>query len=194
MSQYDEYDEQEQQESSGMKQLREALEKANKSKTAVERQLAEALEKITSLEKHQKAAALTDLLKAKGVDPKYAKWAQKDDVEASDTAVEAWLKENEGLIPVSTPGESPAGTPENQSAQTGNQGDPFAGLPPEVQAALAAMRGTQTLETEGAAPAHFDPRAEVAVEHGLAAIAQNAKSEEDILAALKALGAPMSGF
>lgn len=188
---YDEYDETET--NGGPKALRDALEKANKEKAQLAKQVQEALAKVADFEKRQKAQSLSDLLKAKGVDPKYAKWADKDDVEPSEDAIDKWLQENKELIPTSS-ADSPQNDPAPERTNVGEQGDPFAGLPDEVRSALAAMQSSQQLESQATSVA-FDPRAEEAIEKSLGAIADNAKSEADLIKALQALGAPIqSGY
>lgn len=190
-----EYDEN-QDAQSGPKALREALDKANKEKAALAKQVQEALDKVAEFEKRQKSQSLSDLLKAKGVDPKYAKWADKDDIEPSEDAIDAWLAENKDLIPaVGESKESATNPPAEQSAPEGNQGDPFAGMPDELRTALAAMQSSQQLESSSSTTIPVDPRAEGAVEKSLAAIAANAQNEGDLLKALAALGAPItSGY
>jgi hypothetical protein len=188
---YDEFDEQ----ANGPKALRDALDKANKEKAALAKQVQEALDKVAQFEKQHKAQSLSDLLKAKGVDPKYAKWADKDDVEPSESAIDAWLEDNKELIPVASVEDSQPNPPANENANSGDQGDPFAGLPDEVRTALSAMQSSQQLESNASSVAPFDPRAEDAVEKSLGAIAANAQSEADLLKALSALGAPIqSGY
>lgn len=186
---YDEYDEQ----TGGPKALRDALEKANKEKAQLAKQVEEALAKVADFEKRQKAQSLSDLLKAKGVDPKYARWADKDDVEPSEDAIDKWLQDNKDLIPVAS-GDSQQSDPAPEATNSGEQGDPFAGLPDEVRTALAAMQTSQQLEAQSTTVA-FNPRAEEAIEKSLGAIAENAKSEADLIKALQALGAPIqSGY
>lgn len=191
---YDEYDENEQNDQNGPKDLRNALDKANKEKAALAKQVAEFTARLDQLEREKKSASLADLLKAKGVDPKYARWADKDEIEPSESAVDAWLADNKDLIPVTaeSAGGSDESAPENQSAPTGDQGDPFAGMPEELQAVLKAMQSSQELESSASTSIPLDPRAEAAVERSLAAIGDSAKSEADLIKALTALGAPLT--
>lgn len=187
---YDEFD-QEQPQQDGPKALRDALDKANKAIAEREKKLDEALKRIESFERKEKASTLGQLFQDKGVDPKYARWADKDGIEPTEDAVAAWIEENKDLLPAAQSNEdSQRNEPGNQGPQ-GQQADPFAGLPEEVRAALAAMQGSQELESEAMTGIPFDPRAEEAVEASLSAVASNAKSEADIVAALKAMGAPL---
>lgn len=178
------------QEQNGPKQLRDALDKANKALADRDKKLNDALERIAAFERKERASSLSDLLKAKNVDPKYARWADKDGVEPTEDAVAKWLDENKDLVPVSAPSTEDS-RQNDPAAPQGAQVDPYAGLPAEVRAALEAMSASQAMESNATAGSPVDPKAEEGIAASLAAVGQNAKSEGDIIAALAALGAPL---
>ena len=100
----------------------------------------------------------------------------------------AWLDENADVFNIKRE-EAPAQREAEQqdSGEGQQQQDPFAGMPEEFKAILAAMQQSQQAESAGASSNGEDGQAEAAV----AAIGQNAQSEADITASLKALGLPI---
>lgn len=189
---YDEYDHEQDNETQGPKALRDALEKANKALADREKKLDEALARIGDFERKAKSENLSNLLKAKNVDPKYARWAEKDGIEPTEDAVAAWLKENEDLIPVSgtKPANEAADDHDTDDVQE-DQGDPFADLPAEMQAALAALGNSQALEAAAVPTPPVDERSEAARLNAINAVGKAASNEAELLAALAKLGAPV---
>lgn len=86
MSDFNEYDEQGN-ESTGMKQLRQALEKA-------QRELKAANETTAALQKQVATQSLASILSAKKVPASIQKWITRDDIEATEEAVDKWLADN----------------------------------------------------------------------------------------------------
>lgn len=190
---YDEFDDTQDNETQGPKALRDALEKANKALADREKKLDEALARIGDFERKAKSDTLSNLLKAKNVDPKYARWADKDGVEPTEDAVAAWLKENEDLIPVSRGNNEATDEVDDPDADAvhEDQGDPFADLPEEMKTALAALGNSQALEAASVPTPPVDERSEAARLRAIAAVGQSASNESELLAALAKLGAPV---
>ena len=194
MAYEDEYDENGQESGSELrKQLEKAL-KANK-------ELAEKVASFESAEKAKQAReSLESILKEKGVKPGLVKWLEKDGVEPSKDAVDKWLSENGEFFNVTADGKtnettnnsSEQGEPNGQEQHEAQSqsADPFADLPPELRAAFQAMAAGQALESE-AVSVQVDPKAEGVVQRSLEVVAENAKSEADVLSALAKLGAPV---
>lgn len=188
---YDEYEDDDQ--TTGPKALRDALAKANKRAEEAEKAAQDIAEKFAALEKAQKSQSLTQLLTAKGVNPKLAKWLDKDGVEPSEEAVDAWIEENGEFFNIKP---STAENTANEASEPGvapeNGSDPYQGLPPEVQAALSAMQNSQNLEASATStPSAADPKAEGAALAVIEAIGKNATSLDDVLSSLQKLGAPI---
>lgn len=91
---YDENDDFEDESGSSPKDLRAALAKANKALKAKEAELAERDTQLADLAKKVKTVTLRDALSAAGVDPKYARFAERDEVDATPEAIAAWVDEN----------------------------------------------------------------------------------------------------
>lgn len=189
---YDEYEDDDQ--TTGPKALRDALAKANKRAEEAEKAAQDIAEKFAALEKAQKSQSLTQLLTAKGVNPKLAKWLDKDGVEPSEEAVDAWIEENGEFFNIkpSAPADNGADSASELGVAPENSGDPYQGLPPEVQAALSAMQNSQNLEASATStPSAADPKAEGAALAVIEAIGKNATSLDDVLSSLQKLGAPI---
>lgn len=184
MSEFD-YDEDEfDTEDNGPKGLRAALKKAQAELAAAAKQNDTLSKQLADLAAKEKSRSLSDILTTKGVSPKIAKFIEKDGVDATDEAVTAWLDDNAEVFNVKQAQDTPEGEPE--PTDTGaDQQDPFAGMPDEFKAVLAAMQQSQQAEAAGASANGEDGQTEAAI----TAIGQNAQSEDDITAALKALGA-----
>lgn len=100
------------------KALRDALDKANKKLAELEKAKAEADKKLAE-------TSLSNILRDKGVPPNIQRWLKRDDVEASESAVDKWLEENGADF-----GYQPGGT-------EGSEGEPPKEAP--AQAATAAQ-------------------------------------------------------
>lgn len=113
------------QETPRMRDLRQQIDKLSKSAKEAEARAAAAESKLTEVR-------LSDVLKAKGVNPKAARFIVSDGVDASDeTALTSWLDENKDLFPAAAP-EATAQAQEAQQAvpdEVVNSYQQFAGLP-----------------------------------------------------------------
>jgi len=188
MSQFDGYDDEDlDQDDAGPKGLRAALKKAQAELAAAVKEKDTLSKQVADLAAKEKSRSLTDILASKGVSPKIAKFVEKDGVDPTEEAVSAWLDENADVFNIKT-----ESAPEGDGAENtegAGQSDPFAGMPDEVKAILAAMQQTQATEAGGSSANGEDGQTDAAI----AAIGSQANSEADITAALKALGAPISG-
>jgi len=139
--------------------------------------LAEREKSLAELSGKVKVTGVSEILKARGANPALAKYALKDDVEASEEAVDAWLAENGSLF-----GYQP------QSAEASDESGDSADVDTSSLAdAIAAMQRVQTGEANAApALAGNDKLAQA-----IAAIGNKATSFDDAAAALAQLGIPM---
>jgi len=147
------------------KNLRDALKKAN---AALAKERADKQAALERAEKAEKAAArsqnLTDLLKEKGVSPRFAKWAEKDSVDATAEAVEAWLKENPEFLPAKPAAKDGEPAPKQKVTLDGVEPDEededdepplsSASLDPNL---LALLEADGNLGAQGTAPANRTP-------------------------------------
>ena len=120
----------------------------------LEKQLADLQKKFDDAEKARQAAekvaksqSLTSLLRDKGIKPALAKWLEKDEVEATPEAVDAWLKENGEFFNVK-PSEPEA---KPSAEDTEPQGQP--NIPEGME---AAIRASQNLDASGLSPSEVD--------------------------------------
>lgn len=88
-NEYDEFDDDEFENESGNTPsgLRKALDKANKAKADLEKQLADLRKEVTS-------QRLSDLMRDRKVPANIQRWMKRDEVEATPEAVDKWLAEN----------------------------------------------------------------------------------------------------
>lgn len=158
--------------------LRKLVSKLQKQVKDLEKERDTEREARATAEKKAKSASLTDILREKGVKPALAKWLDKDEVEATPEAVDAWLKENGEFFNV-----KPA-EPE-QAADADDESGPD-NVDPEQAAAIAA---SQNLDAAGVTPA------EVNVMQKLSAINPDSfESTDALLAKLAELGAPVRSY
>lgn len=129
------------------KALREAYEKQAKELKKLQDDLAAEREARSKAEKVAKSQSLTSLLRDKGVKPALAKWLEKDDVDATPEAVDAWLKENGEFFNVK-PAEP---SKEVQAEDNEPQGQP--NIPEGME---AAIRASQSLDASGVSPSEVD--------------------------------------
>jgi hypothetical protein len=179
----DEFDEQEQQQSNGPKALREALKKAHEEN----RKLAAELSKLSEA---QAETSLQSILNAKGVSPKIVRFLKADKVEANEDAVTKWLDENAEVFNIKVNETAPEGesseTEDEQEVESQDDGkDPYAGLPEDVANALKGIANGQQMEAQNSAGDVDDE----GMSKKLEAIGSNAKSFNDAVKALGALGA-----
>ena len=182
MSAYDEH-EYETEQQDGPKALREALEKANKEKAELAKQVAELNSKVSQF-------SLAQVLSDKKVPANVAKWLKRDNVEPTAEAVDKWLNENGadfGWKPGAVQEASEGATAEEAQAQgQATVPTPESVLSPELIAAYetiqAALNGAS-----GAATSPLD-----AYESATAQIASQDLSVEDTIAALRNAGIPLA--
>lgn len=164
-------------------QLRKALRAKEKAEKELQAKVEELTKTNTELNSRVRGVSLSELLKTKGAKPALAKFMT--DVEPTDENVTAWLAENGELF-----GYDPNATKQDsEGEQTPGQGQTPAGgeqtaLPPEMQAALAAMSQVQKQEAN-AAPG---PVGENTALDFINRVGQNAQSFEDVEKALKDAG------
>lgn len=131
------------------------------------KQLRDKTTKVTEAEARAAAAegtltekSLAEVLTAKGVNPKAAKFLRSDGVDAADEkAVTAWLEENSDLFPAAeSQGETP---PPNEADQATQQGyGQLSGLsqlqrPVDANRLVEANRGLKPTATPEEVAAHF---------------------------------------
>lgn len=164
--------------------LRAALKKAQAAAKKATEELAAEKAARAEAEKAVKKSTLKDLLESKGVKPGLARWLEKDDVEATPEAVDAWLKENGEFFNVKAdaPKDDSAGDGETQD----EQGDDSPGdeLPEDLELAL---RASARLDQSGVSTS------EVGTMQRLAGLSTDPRkvSYEDLVKQLADLGAPL---
>ena len=162
-------------------QLRRALKAKEKEAKEAQAKVEELTKTNAELSGKVRGVSLSEILKAKGAKPAMAKFMT--DVEPTEDAVTAWLAENGELFgydPKATQQDPPEGeTPSGQNPQ----GEAPA-LPPEMQAALAAMSAVQKQEAN-AVPGLVG---EDKVVDFISRVGQNAQSFEDVEKAFKDAG------
>jgi hypothetical protein len=124
----------------GPKALREAYEKLKKQAEAQAKELAAEKEARAKAETLAKSQSITSILRDKGVKPGLAKWLEKDAVDATPEAVDAWLKENGEFFNVK-PAEPDAAVDKKEAEPEGK-----ANVSPELD---AAVRQSQGLDASG---------------------------------------------
>lgn len=164
----------------GPKALRDALKKAQDELKARDKELDALRQTNESLTKQVKTTTLRDALTDAGVDPKYARFAERDGVEADAEAVKKWVEESREVYAFLATKPATNEDPADESDQGGDDN-----VDPELMAQiLAAQRvetsgrpsGSTTIESvlEGTDPSQF-------------------KSQADFNAFLAKLGAPVLG-
>lgn len=160
--------------------LRKQLAKAKRDLKAAQDALAEKDSTIADLTGKVKATSLRDALTEAGVDPKFAKIAERDGVEPTVDAVKKWREENDGIYAF-TPVKAPEASEDAGDDEGDGHEDP---VDPELQAGIAAG---QTLEGTGrpsGSITHSDALREA--RHDLGRF----KTEAEVDAYLRSLGAP----
>ena len=94
MSQYDDDDDFD---STGPKALRDQLAKIKKDLADAQKELTKANEEKADLQTKVKSSTLRDALSDQGIDPKYARLAERDGAEPTPEGIKAWVKENEDV-------------------------------------------------------------------------------------------------
>lgn len=162
------------------KALKKALAEAKKANDALAAEKAARAE----AEKSVKKSTLTELLTKKGIKPGLARWLEKDDVEATPEAVDAWVKENGEFFNIKAEQPKTEQVQETETHDDESQVEIPDNLPPELVEALAA---SQQLDASGVSPS------EVGVMQRLSSLKADPRKQsyEDVVAQLAALGAPI---
>ena len=160
--------------------LRKALKKAQAEAKRARDELAAEKEAREKAEKSVKKSTLTEILKAKGVKPGLARFLEKDDVEATPEAVDAWVKENGEFFNIKE-------SADEGEQQLEEQGDDDEGEDIIDPALAQALQASQQLDSAGVSP-HI-----VGLDKRLASISNDPSkgSYEDLVAQLAELGAPL---
>lgn len=126
----------------GPKALRDALKKAQDELKARDAKIADLEKTNTDLATKVKTTTLREALQASGVDPKYARFAERDEVEATPESVKQWVDDNKDVYAFLAPkAESPADP-------TDDEGDDGPG--DEIDPELAdAINAAQRVESSG---------------------------------------------
>lgn len=160
--------------------LRKALKKAQSDAKKAREELAAEKAARELAEKSVKKSTLTELLKDKGIKPGLARFLEKDDVEATPEAVDAWVKENGEFFNI----KESVDKGEEQVEQDGDDDEGEDIIDPALAEALQA---SSQLDASGVSP-HT-----VGLDKRLASISNDPKkgSYEDLVAQLAGLGAPL---
>lgn len=162
--------------------LRKALKKAQDEAKKARDELAAEKAARAAAEKTAKKSTLTDILRDKGVKPGLARFIEQDDVEATPEAVGKWLDENGEFFNVK-PAEQQAEQQENdEQEQVAPEGD---ALPDDLVNALQLSR---EIDNVGISQSEVGTMQRVA---GLSTDPSKT-SYEDLVAELKAAGAPLA--
>lgn len=166
----DDYD----QEQSGPKALRDALEKAKRELAEAKKALEAEVAAKADLEKKVKSSTLRDALTDAGIDPKYARFAERDGVEATPESVKKWVDESKDVYAFLAP---------KAQAREQEQDGPEDVVDPDL---VAGIEAGQSAESGG------QPRGSNSVIDTLAgADPSSFKSEAELYAYLQKLGAPV---
>ena len=148
LEEFDDFDDDQQ---SGPKALRDQLKKEQAARKKLEADLAEIKQRAEKAEQAAKRQTLAELFREAG-NPRAAKWAEKDGIEPTKEAVDAWLKENAEDFP--TAPKQPAPTPQPDAEPEGDQQvDLDASMDPnllallEAEGNLGAQSGSQGTRT-----------------------------------------------
>jgi hypothetical protein len=164
--------------------LRKALEKAKREAKQAQAELAKEREARATAEKAVKKSTLKDLLETKGVKPGLARWLEKDDVEATPEAVDAWLKENGEFFNVKADAPKDEAKQDEQHEEQQEIDAPEDQLPQDL---VDALNASQQLDQAGISPSDVGAMQRLA---GLKADPRK-QSYEELVAQLEALGAPL---
>ena len=170
---YDEDDEYGQ-EQNAPKALRDALKKAQDELKARDATIAELEASASDLASRLKTTSLRDALTDAKVDPKYARFAERDGVDPTPEAVKKWVEDNKDVYAFLAPKQT-----EPADAEPAEQADE---IPDELRQQLEAG---STLESAGR------PGNSVTVMEALNAVKpEQFKTEAELDAYIRSLGAP----
>lgn len=165
----DDFDEQ----PSGPKALRDARDAAVKKAEELQAELEKRDKTIAELSGKVKSSSLRDALQDAGVDPKYARFADRDGIEPTAEAVKTWVEENRDVYAFLNASQQSAPTEGEPGEQAKQEGEETGGeMDPDYveqlragQAAASVGRtpGPTNIEQalEGANPASFQTEAEI---------------------------------
>ena len=170
MSGYFDDDEQDQ---NGPKALRDALAKAKADLEQARKDLEAERATNAELSTKVKSISLRDTLSAAGVDPQYARFAERDGVEASEDAVKKWVEENKAVYAFLAP-KATSATEDNE--------EPVDVIDPALEAGIAAGQQAEA----GARPSGTATIIDTLNGTDLSQF----KSEAEVDAYLRSLGAP----
>lgn len=176
-TEFDEYDDDDEFEQNAPKDLRRALNKANKEK-------AELAQKVDDLMKQVRTQTLASILNEKKVPAKIQRWIKRDEVEATPEAVQKWLDENGEDFGYKPEDEKPVETKETKVETPAQQGV----LTDEEQAVLQRLQAMGQVSTD--VPG-IDPQK--AVVDQIAANISLDTDYEAVARALKEAGIPIEG-
>lgn len=152
MPDLDDFDDFDDDQQSGPKALRDQLKKEQAARKKLEADLAEIKQRAEKAEQAAKRQTLAELFKEAGV-PRAARWAEKDGIEPTKEAVDAWLKENAEDFAPPAP-KAPAPPQDGDPApEDGRQVDLDGSMDPnllallEAEGNLGAQSGSQGTRT-----------------------------------------------
>ena len=171
----DNYDEFEDFEDNSPAGLRKALAKAKAEAKAALKRAEEAEAKAKTAEAQAKKASISDLLRDQGIDPKFARLADRDGAEATEEGVKAWVEENKDFYNF--------GAPKREVQQHDAEDESADDVDADYE---AQIRAAQSLDAQGVNPS------EVAVERKIQGVDLNKiGSRDELLQKLAELGAPL---
>ena len=174
----DNYDEFDDFEENGPAGLRKALKKVQAELAAEKAALKRAEEaevKAAAAEGLAKKASISDLLRAQGIDPKFARLADRDGAEATEEGVKAWVEENKDFYNF--------GAPKQGSVQQDDANDEGSDVDPDYE---AQIRAAQSLDAQGVS------HSEVGIDKKLQGIdLSKITDRNELLQKLAELGAPL---
>ena len=125
--------------------LRKALKKALAEAKKAQDDLAAEKAARTAAEKTVKKSTLKEILESKGIKPGLTRWLEKDDVDATPEAVDAWVKENGEFFNI-----QPVAEQQQQQADQEQHGEESGDqLPDDL---VAALQASAQLDASGVAP------------------------------------------
>lgn len=162
MSDYDEFDNDE----NGPKALRDHVKNLEKQLAAANEEKDDLMAQVTDLSGRVKKASLADLLKEKGIDPKFASRADRDGAEPTAEGVEAWIEENRDFYNFGTsakadPEGEPSGEPEGEPTIPDGMDEGVRAGQALDASGVAPSEVTQLSKLQSIDPTKFNSRAEL---------------------------------
>jgi hypothetical protein len=176
------YDDDDDFDGNGPKALRDALKKVQDELKAAQKELEDERKTNADLAKQVKTTSLRDALSDAGVDPKYARFAERDEVDADVESVKKWVEENKDVYAFLNKPAAATDAPAGDVVDAGDEEEVDDLDQDFVDQVLAA----QAVETSGR------PSGSTTVMQTLEGVDLNkVTSQEDIVKLLKELGAPL---